>query len=85
MNWKVKIEVTLKKSVLDPQGVAVVKALHALNYNNTKDIRVGRHLALTIEDAEKEAAAEQVHQMCRRLLTNPVIEDYQFTIMEAEE
>lgn len=85
MKMKVKIEVTLKKSVLDPQGSAVEKALKALGYDNIGEVRVGKYLELTLEkvNGHKEAA-EQVEEMCRRLLTNPVIEDYNFSLMEVE-
>lgn len=85
MHWKAKIEVTLKESVLDPQGKAVESALKALDYHNVRQVRVGKYLELLLEANERAAAAGQVEEMCRVLLTNPVIEDFRYTLAEAEE
>ena len=82
MKWLAKIEVTLKKSVLDPQGAAVEKALNALNYHNVEEVRVGKYLELYLTCAREEEAREQVKDMCNKLLTNPVIEDYEFYLSE---
>ncbi|MEW5783797.1 MAG: phosphoribosylformylglycinamidine synthase subunit PurS [Bacillota bacterium] len=82
MQWKVKIEVTLKKGVLDPQGAAVEGALQVLDYHNVSRVRVGKYMELLLETAGRQAAAEQVEEMCRRLLTNPVIEDFGYTLQE---
>ncbi len=78
----VKIHTTLKKSVLDPQGNAVSKALDALGYSNVRDVRVGKHLELDIDVADEEQAKEQAKQMCERLLANTVLEDYSFEIVK---
>ena len=80
--WKVKIEVTLKKGVLDPQGVTVEKSLAALGYGNVKHMRVGKYMEFTLSDVSREQAGAQVQEMCRRLLVNPVIEDYTFDLVE---
>jgi len=80
--WKAKIQVTLKKSVLDPQGVAVEKALKTLNYSNVGDVRVGKYLEVSVEGKDREEVEGQVRDMCDRLLTNPVIEDYTFEVTE---
>ncbi|MCK8825695.1 phosphoribosylformylglycinamidine synthase subunit PurS [Fuchsiella alkaliacetigena] len=85
MDWKVKIKVMLKKSILDPQGQAVEDGLEALGYNNVSEVKVGKHLELSIEDvATEEELEEQVEEMCERLLANPVIEDYTFQVEEME-
>lgn len=68
--------VTLKKTVLDPQGVAVQNALRSLGYSEVADVRVGKFITLELT----EASRERVDEMCRRLLANPVIEDYTFEI-----
>ncbi len=78
-----KVEVTLKKAVLDPQGVAVENSLKALGYNNTSGVRVGKYIELTLEAGNSKDAALQVEEMSRRLLSNPVIEDFSYTIQEA--
>ncbi len=80
--FQAKIYITLRQSVLDPQGSAVTKSLHAMGYENVKDVRVGRYLVVDINAVDKNAAEQQVHDMCKKLLANPVIEDYTFTLQE---
>ena len=82
--WKAKIEVTLKKSVLDPQGAAVEKSLAALEYENVGQMRVGKYLEFTLTGVNREEGEDQVRDMCRRLLVNPVIEDYTFELVEVK-
>ncbi|MGO1060817.1 phosphoribosylformylglycinamidine synthase subunit PurS [Planococcus sp. FY231025] len=79
---KVKIYVTLRESVLDPQGSAVMGSLHKMGYSQVEDVRIGKYLELMIADEEKNVDA-LVNEMCHRLLTNTVIEDYRFEIEEA--
>ena len=82
--WRAEIKVLLKKSVLDPQGRAVEKALASLGYANINQVRIGKYLEVTIATADRGAAEAQVREMCARLLTNPVIEDYTFTLVEVK-
>ncbi|HHW13005.1 MAG TPA: phosphoribosylformylglycinamidine synthase subunit PurS [Firmicutes bacterium] len=82
--WRAEIKVLLKKSVLDPQGRAVEKALASLGYNNVNRVRIGKYLEVTVATPDRAAAEAQVREMCARLLTNPVIEDYTFTLVEVE-
>ena len=77
---KVKIYVTLKRTVLDPQGKAVLHALHEVGFKSVTDTRVGRFIELDIKGTNKKAVEKQVHQMCDKLLANPVIEEYKFEI-----
>lgn len=77
---KVKIYVTLKKTVLDPQGKAVLHALHELGFHSVQETRVGRFIELDIKGKDKKAVKKQVHLMCDKLLANPVIEEYSFEI-----
>ncbi len=85
MNLLAKIYVTLKGSVLDPQGTAVTHALHALSYEAVKDVRVGKYMEVTLSAADVTEAHEVVRGMCDRLLTNPVIETYTYELLEAAE
>ncbi len=78
---KAKVYVTLKKSVLDPQGSAVQSGLISMGYGTVQDVRVGKYLELVL-DAAPEKASEQIQEMCERLLANPVIEEYRFEITE---
>lgn len=80
--YKVKVFVTLRESVLDPQGTVVKNSLHTMNYQDVTDVRIGKYLELTIEKSERNIE-EAVKEMCERLLANVVIEDYRFEIEEA--
>lgn len=79
--YKVKVYVTLRESVLDPQGKAVTHSLHSLNYNQVADVRIGKYMELTVEKSERDID-EIVNEMCRSLLVNPVIEDYRYEVEE---
>lgn len=83
MNIKFEVLVQLKPGLLDPQGKAVEGALPALGWTNVTGIRVGRHVELTIDAETEHAALAQVEEMARRLLANPVIEEFQ--ILHAEQ
>jgi phosphoribosylformylglycinamidine synthase len=78
-----EVLVSLKPGLLDPQGKAVEGALPALGWTNVSGVRVGTHIQLRVEAETEAAAREQVEEMARRLLSNPVIED--FRILEVEE
>ncbi len=77
---KVKIHITLKEGVLDPQGKAVQTSLNTLGYDGVGEVRVGKYMELFIEDSAD--VEKQVEEMCRKLLANPVIENYDYTIEE---
>lgn len=79
--FKVKVYVTLRESVLDPQGSAVRTALHALTYNEVQDVRIGKYMELTLSKSEQDVDA-RVREMCEKLLANTVIEDYRYEIEE---
>lgn len=81
--YKAKIHVTLKKSVLDPQGKTVLHALASLGFNDAKDLRVGKYFELALEAANSGDAQKKVKEMCDKLLVNTVIEDYTFDLQEA--
>jgi len=83
LNYKASIYVTLKGSVLDPQGSAVTKALHALDYSMVQDVRVGKFIEVTLHAEDVTSAKTAVEHMCEQLLTNPVIETYTYQIQEA--
>lgn len=77
-----KVYVTLKKGILDPQGKAVKGAVHSMGYTDVKDIRVGKYIELKFEDENLNLVKEMVDEMCKKVLTNPIIEDYTFEIVE---
>lgn len=77
---KAKIYVTPKKAVLDPQGKAVANALHSLGYSAVGDVRIGKFMEIELAGADQVAAKKQLDEMCHRILSNPVIEDYRFEL-----
>ncbi len=80
--YRAKIDVTLIKSVLDPQGKTVLNSLHSLGFDEAKDLRVGKFFDLKVDASNKEDAEKQVHAICDKLLVNPVIEEYTFVVEE---
>jgi len=82
--YEVRIEVGHRPGILDPQGGVIERALPALGYGNVSHVRVGKSIRLTVEAADEGAARVEVEEMCRRLLANPVIEDYTIEIMAPE-
>lgn len=79
--YKVKVYITLRESVLDPQGSAVQSSLHALTYNEVQEVRIGKYMELTLAKNEKDVDL-RVKEMCEKLLANTVIEDYRYEIEE---
>ncbi|MCQ4086315.1 phosphoribosylformylglycinamidine synthase subunit PurS [Saccharibacillus sp. JS10] len=77
---KAKVYVTIKQSVLDPQGVAVQGALHSLGFEEVESLRVGKYMELELGDVSQEAAGERVKEMCEKLLANTVVEDYRYEL-----
>jgi phosphoribosylformylglycinamidine synthase PurS subunit len=75
---KAKIRVSLKPTVLDAQGAVVRQALQSLGYENVAGVRMGKYIEVELRDGGD--ADRQVREMCERLLTNPIIEDYEFEV-----
>ncbi|MBN1687808.1 MAG: phosphoribosylformylglycinamidine synthase subunit PurS [Candidatus Omnitrophica bacterium] len=82
MNYQAQVNVTLKKSVLDPQGKTVLHALHSLGFEETRDVRVGKYFEVKVEASDVKKAEEKIRKMCEKLLINPVIEQYSFKVSE---
>jgi len=82
MIMRVKIFVSLKKGVLDPQGKAIERSLHTLGYSEVQDVRMGKYLEIEMTAESRQTAELRVREMCEKLLTNTVIEDYRFEIQE---
>ncbi|AGK52096.1 phosphoribosylformylglycinamidine synthase subunit PurS [Bacillus sp. 1NLA3E] len=79
---KVKVFVTLRESVLDPQGKAVNHALHSLGYEEIKDVRIGKYMELFVDTTGRDVDTV-VKEACDKLLANPVIEDFRYEIEES--
>ena len=73
---KIKIIVTLKKGVLDPQGKAIQQTLRSMNFDNVGDVRQGKFFEIEVKEDDETKAKSLVDDMCKKLLANLVIEDY---------
>jgi len=78
---KVKVYITPKKGVLDPQGKTVESALHSLGYKNVSNVRIGKYIELDLTAKQpNHLTTKQIEEMCKKLLANLVIEDYRFEV-----
>jgi len=75
-----KVYITLKATVNDPQGLTIKGALHNLGFGSVEDVRAGKYIEVKIANKDIAAARKQVDEMCRKLLANPVIENYRFDL-----
>ena len=73
---KISVVVTLKKDVLDPQGKTIKKALEGMSFKNVNDVRQGKYFEIDIDEKNQKKAEEKADEMCKKLLTNLVIENY---------
>ena len=79
--FKGQVVVTLKKSILDPQGSAVEKSLHTMDYK-VGQVRIGKYMEVDIHEEDEQKAIAVLDEICHRVLTNPVIEEYEFTLCD---
>lgn len=77
---KAKVYVTLKKGVLDPQGRAVMGALKSMDFNEVKDVRIGKYMELELDGSSREEEQKRLTEMCEKLLANTVVENYRIEI-----
>ena len=73
---KVKVIVTLKNGVLDPQGKAIQQTLNGMSYSEVKEVRQGKYFDIEVNTSDEKNAKVKVEEMCKKLLANLVIEDY---------
>ena len=73
---KIKIIITLKESVLDPQGKVVQQALNGMGFKNVNEVRQGKFFEINLDEKDQKKAEEKTDEMCKKLLANLVIEDY---------
>ena len=83
--FRLEIRVIPRPGLLDPEGKAIQHALHSLDYEQVHEVRVGKLLYLDVEAASSEDAREGAETMCRRLLANPVTEDFEIDVRAATE
>lgn len=81
MSKTARVFVTLKRGVLDPQGSAVARSLHALGYAEVEDVRLGKYIEVRLREGVPAAdERKRLEEMCKRLLANTVIEDYEIQL-----
>jgi len=80
-----RVYVTLKPTVNDPQGLTIRGALHSLGFTDVQSVRAGKYMEIRLSAADRTQAEAQVAEMCRKLLANPVIEEYRFELEELAE
>ncbi len=75
-----EIYITLKETVSDPQGLAIKHALSSLKYDNVEEVRAGKLIKIKLDSNSEEDAKVVLEDMCRKLLANPIIENYSFKL-----
>lgn len=83
--YNVKVYVTYKESILDPQGEAVRKAVHRMGFNEIEDIRIGKYFEMKVEKNDEREIEETIETICDKLLANVVMETYRYEINEIKE
>ncbi len=77
------IYISLKKTVADPQGLTIKHALDSLGHTEVRKVRIGKLVSVKLDLNDAKEAEERINEMCKKLLANPIIEDYSFKIKEA--
>lgn len=84
MRFDVTVEVHLRPGIADPEGSTVERALPTLGFDGVSNVRVGKLISFELEAESAQQAEEQAADMCRRFLTNPVIEDASVSVAEVQ-
>jgi len=79
-----EIHITLKELVLDPQGTTLKRSLETMGYQDIEDVRMGKFIQIKFDTEDRKAVEERVREMCQKILSNPVIEQYSYTIAEGK-
>jgi len=82
MKFIAEINVMPLKALLDPQGKAVTHSMKNIGFTEVSNVRIGKHITLEIEAASKEIAMERVNEACNKILTNPIMEGFDYTLKE---
>ena len=80
--FRARVEIRLKKGISDPEGKNILKALHLLGFGDVKDVKMVKVIELFVNAGSEEDARAKADSMCQRLLTNPVIHDYEIGVEE---
>lgn len=82
MKFFAEVNVMPLKALLDPQGKAVNNSMHNIGFKTVTDLRIGKHITFEIQADDIEKAKEKVDEACKKILTNPIMEGYEFTVKE---
>ena len=82
MKFIAEINVMPLKALLDPQGKAVTHSMKNIGFNEVSNVRIGKHVTLEIEATSKEAAMKKVNDACNKILSNPIMEGFDYTLTE---
>ena len=82
MKFTAEIDVMPLKALLDPQGKAITHGLENMGLKQIDNVRIGKHITLEVDAADKDAAAKLVEEACKKLLANPIMESYHFVLEE---
>lgn len=80
-SYRLEIRITPRPGLLNPEGKAIHHALQSLGWDEVTDVRVGKAMSVDLDAPSEEAAVEAARAMCRKLLSNPVTEDYQVSMV----
>ncbi len=82
--YKAKVLIKRRKTILDPQGKAVEIGAKHLGLSNIKNTRIDKYIEFNVDSLDKKSAEQEVNEYCRKLLANPIMEDYEFTLEEVK-
>jgi phosphoribosylformylglycinamidine synthase len=82
MKFIAQINVMPLKALLDPQGKAVLSGSQKIGFDTLTSVRIGKHIDVELEAANKDVAVEKIDELCKKVLINPIIESYEFNIFE---
>ncbi len=80
--FEATVNVSLKKSILDPQGQTILHALDTMGFRGAKNVRTGKFFVVALESASRSEAEKEVRAICEKVLVNPVIEQYEVVRVE---
>lgn len=82
MKFTAEINVMPLKALLDPQGKAVRMSMHNMGYKTVDNIRIGKHITMELEAGDRQEASDKVEEACKKILSNPVMEFYEFDLVQ---
>ncbi len=81
MKYEIQVNVMPLEALLDPQGRAVQQTMLQAGYSNVENVRIGRHIVVRVEAQDENAARVQANELCTKLLSNPIMEGFEFNIV----